>query len=48
MPKIKLEESINMRIQLKDMKKLKEIADVKRMPVSTYCRTIIGEHLETA
>lgn len=38
--------NINIRLNLEDMKVLKEEASKLRIPVSTYCRTKLTEHIE--
>ena len=38
--------NVNVRLNLDDMKKLKNEAKKLRVPVSTYCRTKLTEHIE--
>lgn len=38
--------NINIRLNLEDMRVLKEEANKLRIPVSTYCRTKLTEHIE--
>ena len=42
----RLVSNINIRLNLEDMKVLKEEASKLRIPVSTYCRTKLTEHIE--
>jgi len=42
----RLVSNINIRLNLEDMRVLKEEANKLRIPVSTYCRTKLTEHIE--
>ena len=42
----RLVSNINIRLNLEDMRVLKEEANKLRIPVSTYCRTKLNEHIE--
>jgi|TARA_E500000318_G_C3535346_1_gene202312 predicted DNA binding CopG/RHH family protein len=47
MSKSNLVESVNIRINLDDMKILREQANKRRMPVSTLCREKITKDIES-
>jgi len=42
----KLVTNINIRLNPNDMKALKKEADKLRVPVSTYCRTQLTQHIK--
>jgi hypothetical protein len=46
MSKARLVSNINIRLNLSDMKVLEQEAAKLRVPVSTYCRTKLTQHIE--
>lgn len=45
MSKSNLVENVNIRINLEDMKILRKEASENRMPIATYCRQKITQHI---
>ena len=46
MSKTRLVSNINVRLSLDDMNAIRHEAEKLRMPVSTYCRTKLTEHIQ--
>jgi len=44
--KLLFESNVNIRLNSNDLKTLRDEANKMRVPLSTYCRTILTKHLE--